>query len=73
MPAALVGAKDTTKDGDPPSVGVERIEVEARPIAHFERARPEAKRFGALEFRGGHGALFPGQGFRRLVGPRYGA
>ena len=32
---------------------IESIEIEARPIAHFERGRPEVKRFGALEFRGG--------------------
>lgn len=29
------------------------IEVDARPIAHFQRGRPDAKRFGRLEFRGG--------------------
>jgi hypothetical protein len=32
---------------------IEKVEIEARPIAHFQRARPDAKRFGALEFRGG--------------------
>ena len=32
---------------------LERIEIEARPITHFERGRPEVKRFGKLEFRGG--------------------
>lgn len=32
---------------------VQPIEVSARPIAHFERSRPDAKRFGDLEFRGG--------------------
>jgi hypothetical protein len=32
---------------------VRPIEVGARPIAHFELSRPEARRFGGLEFRGG--------------------
>ena len=49
VPVAWVRAKD----GDPPSVRSERIEIDARPIAHFERNRPEVKRFGQLEFRGG--------------------
>lgn len=31
----------------------EAIQITARPIAHFERSRPDAKRFGDLEFRGG--------------------
>ena len=31
----------------------EAIEITARPIAHFERGRPDVKRFGDLEFRGG--------------------
>jgi hypothetical protein len=31
----------------------EAIEITARPITHFERGRPEAKRFGDLEFRSG--------------------
>jgi hypothetical protein len=34
-------------------VEVEAIEVEARPIANFERGHPERKRFGKLEWRGG--------------------
>jgi len=41
------------KDNDAPAASLERIQIDARPIAHFERDRPEAKRFGALEFRGG--------------------
>jgi hypothetical protein len=52
-PLAWVRAKDATKDGDAPPAGIRSIEVEARPIAHFERGRPEVKRFGQLEFRGG--------------------
>src|SRR3984885_7969270 len=32
---------------------VHGIEGEARPIAHFERARPDVTRFGDLAFRGG--------------------
>ncbi|HEU4378671.1 MAG TPA: esterase-like activity of phytase family protein [Hyphomicrobiaceae bacterium] len=31
----------------------EAIAITARPVAHFERGRPDAKRFGDLEFRGG--------------------
>ena len=47
-PATWVRAEDP-----PPPTTIERIEVDARSIAHFERGRPEVKRFGALEFRGG--------------------
>jgi hypothetical protein len=36
-----------------PAAGIETIEIDAWPIAHFERERPETKRFGPLEFRGG--------------------
>ncbi len=32
---------------------VEQVEIEGRPIAHFQRGRPDLKRFGPLEFRGG--------------------
>ena len=54
-PAALTPAAwARTKDKDPQSPArIQRIEVEARPLAHFERSRPDVKRFGALEFRGG--------------------
>src|SRR4051812_36027430 len=52
-PLAWVRAKDATKDGDAPAARVQSIEVEARPIGYFERGRPEAMRFGQLEFRGG--------------------
>ena len=38
--------------GDAPAKA-ESIEITARPIAHFERGRPDVKRFGELEFRGG--------------------
>jgi hypothetical protein len=47
LPSALA------KDNAAPTARVEHIEIEARPIAHFERGESEAKRFGALEFRGG--------------------
>src|SRR6185312_4445831 len=50
VPATLAWAEDEARDNP---ARVERIEIDARPIAHFERGRPEAKRFGALEFRGG--------------------
>lgn len=39
------------------------IEIAARPIAHFERSRPDAKRFGDLEFRGGLVLTSPSQDF----------
>jgi len=38
--------------GDAPAKA-ESIEITARPITHFERGRPDVKRFGELEFRGG--------------------
>jgi hypothetical protein len=41
------------KDKDAQAEAVQSIEVDARPIAHFERGRPDVKRFGPLEFRGG--------------------
>jgi hypothetical protein len=47
----------------PPPYSIERIEIDARPIAHFERNRPEAKRFGALEFRGGMVLTSPSDDF----------
>ena len=37
-------------DGPP---ATEAIEIQARPIAHFQRGRPDLKRFGEFEFRGG--------------------
>jgi len=42
---------------------VEAIDIDARPIPHFERARPEARRFGALEFRGGLVLTSPSEHF----------
>ena len=47
----------------PPPTSIERIEIDARPIAHFERNRPEVKRFGALEFRGGMVLTSPSDDF----------
>ncbi|MBO0742061.1 MAG: esterase-like activity of phytase family protein, partial [Hyphomicrobiaceae bacterium] len=41
------------KDNAAPAARVEPLEIEVRPIAHFERGQPEAKHFGPLEFRGG--------------------
>ncbi|HKD57991.1 MAG TPA: esterase-like activity of phytase family protein [Hyphomicrobiaceae bacterium] len=46
-------ARAFAEDNAAPATRVEHIEIDARPIAHFERDRPEAKRFGPLEFRGG--------------------
>ena len=52
--AALVPGRGRAEDKDPPPpAGIESIEIQARPIAHFERSRPDVKRFGPLEFRGG--------------------
>jgi hypothetical protein len=39
------------------------IEVSARPIAHFNRAHPQATRFGELEYRGGLIVSSPEQEF----------
>ena len=41
----------------------EAIEITARPIAHFERSRPDVKRFGDLEFRGGLVLTSPSKDF----------
>jgi hypothetical protein len=52
--AALAPRRVRAEDKDPPPPSrIEAIEITARPIAHFERARPDAIRFGRLEFRGG--------------------
>lgn len=52
--AALAPMRGHAEDKDPPPpTSIESIEIDARPIPHFERSRPEAKRFGMLEFRGG--------------------
>ena len=56
----------------PPPTSVESVEITARPIAHFERGRPDAKRFGQLEFRGGLVLELAVGALRRLVGPRHG-
>ncbi len=49
---APIATRAEDKDPPPPSQ-IESIEINARPLAHFERGRPEARRFGRLEFRGG--------------------
>jgi len=50
----LVSGRGHAEDKDPPPpASIESIEIVAQPIAHFERSRPEVKRFGPLEFRGG--------------------
>ena len=59
-PATRVRAEDK---GSPPPSSIERIEIDARPIAHFERNRPEVTRFGALEFRGGMVLTSPSDDF----------
>jgi hypothetical protein len=47
----LAAAQDDAEPPLPPAP--QSIEVEARPIPHFERGKPDRKRFGQLEFRGG--------------------
>ena len=59
---APVLARAQGKD-PPPLAGIETVEISSRPIAHFERGRPEAKRFGALEFRGGLVLTSPAKDF----------
>ena len=52
--AALAPARGRAEDKDPPPPSsIESLEINARPILHFERSRPDVKRFGQLEFRGG--------------------
>jgi hypothetical protein len=52
--AALLPLRGRAEEKDPPPpTATEAIEIDAQPIAHFERGNPEAKRFGPLEFRGG--------------------
>ena len=52
--AALAPAGSRAEDKDPPpAASVEAIEVDAKPIAHFDRRQPDTTRFGPLEFRGG--------------------
>jgi hypothetical protein len=52
--AALAPLQARAEDKDPPApTSIEAIEIKARPITHFERARDDATRFGRLEFRGG--------------------
>jgi len=52
--AALAPTLGRTEDKDPPPPSsIESLEIDARPIRHFERGRPEVMRFGQLEFRGG--------------------
>ena len=43
--------------------GPHPIEIRARPIPHFDRSRPDVKRFGDLEFRGGLVLTSPSQHF----------
>ena len=52
---ALSHPARAAKDDDGPSASFQNqaIEVKAAPIAHFERADPDRKQFGTLEYRGG--------------------
>jgi hypothetical protein len=57
----LAAAQD---DDAPPLPAVpEGIEIDARPIPHFQPAQPDAKRFGRLEYRGGLMLSSPSAGF----------
>jgi hypothetical protein len=57
----LAAAQD---DAAPPLPSApESIEIDARPISHFERGKPDVKRFGQLEFRGGMVLTSPPAGF----------
>jgi hypothetical protein len=53
--SALAGAlaARAAETGEGTLTGLESLDIAARPIAHFDRSRPQMKRFGALEFRGG--------------------
>jgi hypothetical protein len=48
---SLVAPLPALAQSDP--TAPEPITISARPILHFEKARPDARRFGELEFRGG--------------------
>jgi hypothetical protein len=61
---AFVPSPARAKDNDPaPPARAASIEITARPIAHFERSNPQAKRFGQLEFRGGLVLSSPAESF----------
>jgi hypothetical protein len=52
--AALVPAGSRAEEKDPPPPAqLEHVEITARQLTHFERGKPDAKRFGQLEFLGG--------------------
>jgi hypothetical protein len=44
-------ASQSTRSQAP--VATESIEIQARPVTHFQTGRPNVRRFGQLEFRGG--------------------
>jgi hypothetical protein len=47
----------------PPPTRIESLEIHVRAITHFERSRPDVKRFGPLEFRGGLVLTSPSENF----------
>jgi hypothetical protein len=57
----LAAAQDD--DAPPLPAAPQRIEIDARPIPHFQRAQPDVKRFGRLEYRGGLVLSSPTAGF----------
>ncbi len=60
--AAAVSAAAQTKP-DTRDLEVAPIDIDARPIAGFDRARPGRKRFGRLEWRGGLALSSPADAF----------
>ncbi len=61
---AFLPATGRAEDNDPPPPShIESIDITARPITHFERSNPLAKRFGQLEFRGGLVLSSPAESF----------
>jgi hypothetical protein len=61
--AAPMLARAGEEDEPPMPAAPESIEIEARPIRHFERNNPDATRFGQLEFRGGLVLTSPSESF----------
>ncbi len=51
--SVVVGIAAAEPKPDTRHLGVEAIEVEARPIASFDKSAPEQRRFGKLTWRGG--------------------
>jgi hypothetical protein len=59
-------AQEEGPNGAP--AGPQPIQINAAPIAHFQRSRPDVSRFGGLEFRGGLVLTSPSRHFGGLSG-----